>query len=77
MPLFTEVGNCTGTIQIREEDDNDKSEGIRAIRDQDIRQECMGVPAGPAEKPWNGEADVDPFPIVHGDHVSFIGAESY
>lgn len=75
MPLFAEVGNCTGAIQIREKDGNDKSEGIGAVRNQDIRKERMGVPAGPADKPWDGEAGVDPLAIVYGNHVSFIGAE--
>ena len=73
--MFTEVSNGTGAVQIFEKYGKYETKGIGTVRDQDIRQDRVGMPAGATEEPGDGDRGIDPFPVTYRDKVPLIRAE--
>lgn len=72
-PVHAEFGHRAGAVFVSAKDCQNESKGVGAKRDQDIRKERMGSPAGLTEISGNGKSGLNTLALVHGDHFPLIG----
>ena len=73
--FFTDAADCQPSVEVVRKDQQDHGEGVRKVRHNKIRQECVGFSAG-ALYAGDPQADHLRLPIREGNKVPFIAAPS-
>ncbi|MBQ9031914.1 MAG: hypothetical protein IJ106_10770 [Parasporobacterium sp.] len=70
--MAAEGFRCTGTFQVSMQDGKDEPQGIRTKRNQDIREQGVGMPAGSAEETGDTDRSLGPLPGGDGDQIPLV-----
>lgn len=73
--FFADAADGQPPVEVVGKDHKDHGEGVRKVRNDKIRQECVGLSAGALDA-GNPQAEHFRFPIRKGNKVPFIAAPS-